>query len=58
MAGNRYPNIEKELYDFYDKTSKSVLMELVRDYALQLNGSENIAETILEIKKRKELICR
>ena len=57
MSGtNKYPDIEKELDPFYVKTPKWMLMEMVRDYALQLNGEDNIKEAVKEIKDRAFLL--
>lgn len=56
MAGiNRYPEIELELQKFYKTTSKSVLMEIVRDYAMQLT-EDDTGKAISDIQRRKELI--
>ena len=37
MSGiNRYPKIEPLFYGFYDKTPKSVIMEIARSLAMRL----------------------
>lgn len=57
MAGlNRRPEVEPFIMDWFLDTPKAVLMELLRDYALQLNGNENIEEAFNEIKARREIL--
>lgn len=58
MTRNRYPSIEKNLYGFYNKTSKARLMEMVRDYVVEASGHGDIKpEAILMLlEKRKKIM--
>ena len=54
---NKYPLIDAGLHNFYDRTPKSVLMEMLVDCFKLLNGEEIKPSALLnELEQSKKII--
>jgi hypothetical protein len=56
MKGNRKPELPKDLYPFFEKTSKADFAEIAYSFALRLTGNDDIKEAITTLYLERQIL--